>query len=130
MSSVYSVAVILVWLGVANGQIGLGQDLSRKFMCNLFQLDFDKMTCAQSEDLDQPGHSPRLIRVFAVRSKGCQRSKASSSGQRILWSHWADAQADPSLSLDAHVMFWFCHACAQLFQNLCSAAMHHLHVKV
>ena len=28
----------------------------------------NKMTCAPSEDSDQPGHSPSVIRVFAVRS--------------------------------------------------------------
>ena len=30
----------------------------------------NKMICAASEDLDQPGHPPSLIRVFAVRSMG------------------------------------------------------------
>ena len=30
----------------------------------------NKMTCAPSEDSDQPGHPPSLIRVFAVRSVG------------------------------------------------------------
>ena len=30
----------------------------------------NKMACAPSEDLDQPGHLPSLIRVFAVRSMG------------------------------------------------------------
>ena len=29
----------------------------------------NKMACAPSEDSDQPGHSPSLIRVFAVRMK-------------------------------------------------------------
>ena len=29
----------------------------------------NKMACAPSEDSDQPGHPPRLIRVFAVRMK-------------------------------------------------------------
>ena len=29
----------------------------------------NKMTCAPSEDLDQPGHPPSLIRVFAVCMK-------------------------------------------------------------
>ena len=29
----------------------------------------NKMTCAFSDDSDQPGHLPRLIRVFAVRLK-------------------------------------------------------------
>ena len=29
-----------------------------------------KMACAPSEDSDQPGHSPSVIRVFAMRSVG------------------------------------------------------------
>ena len=29
----------------------------------------NKMACAPSEDSDQPGHQPSLIRVFAVRMK-------------------------------------------------------------
>ena len=32
----------------------------------------NKITCAPSEDSDQPGHPPSLIRVFAVRSMGSQ----------------------------------------------------------
>ena len=30
----------------------------------------NKMACAPSEDSDQPGHPPSLIRVFAVRFMG------------------------------------------------------------
>ena len=30
----------------------------------------NKMACAPSEDSDQPGHLPSLIRVFTVRSMG------------------------------------------------------------
>ena len=30
----------------------------------------NKMACAPTEDSDQPGHPPSLIRVFAVRSVG------------------------------------------------------------
>ena len=30
----------------------------------------NKVACAPSEDSDQPGHPPSLIRVFAVRSEG------------------------------------------------------------
>ena len=56
----------------------------------------NKMTCAPSEASDQPGHPPRLIRVFAVRSVVSQGSKVSSCGQRRLWSVCADAQADLS----------------------------------
>ena len=44
----------------------------------------NKMTCAPSEDSDQPGHQPSLIRVFAVRSKRSQGPKLSSRGQRKL----------------------------------------------
>ena len=52
---------------------------------------------APSDDLDQPGHPPSLIRVFAVHSIGSLGPKVSSCGQRRLWSDWADAQADLSL---------------------------------
>ena len=30
----------------------------------------NKMACVPSEDSDQPGHLPSLIRVFVVRSMG------------------------------------------------------------
>ena len=53
--------------------------------------------CAPSEDSDQPGHPPSLIRVFAVRSKGSYGPKVYSCEQRRLWSDWADAQADRGL---------------------------------
>ena len=46
--------------------------------------------CAPSEDSDQPGHPPSLIRVFAMRSMGSWRLQLSSCGQRRLWSDWAD----------------------------------------
>ena len=42
----------------------------------------NKMICAPSEDSDQPGHPPSLIRVFAVHSMGSQGSKVSSCRQR------------------------------------------------
>ena len=38
-----------------------------------FEPPYDKtneMACASTEDSDQPGHPPSLIRVFAVRSIG------------------------------------------------------------
>ena len=53
--------------------------------------------CAPSEDSDQPGHPPSLIRVFTVRLMGSLGPKLSLCGQRRLWSDWADAQADQSL---------------------------------
>ena len=53
--------------------------------------------CAPSEDSDQPGHPPSLIRVFAVCMKKPLALSYPMSSQRKLWSDWADAQADPSL---------------------------------
>ena len=59
---------------------------------------------APSEDSDQPGHPPSLIRVFAVHSMGSLGLKVSSCGQRRFWLDWADAQADLSLRW-AHTHF-------------------------
>ena len=55
------------------------------------------MACAPSEDSDQPGHPPCLIRVFAVRMKKALVLSYPLSAQRRLWSDWADAEADLSL---------------------------------
>ena len=60
--------------------------------------------CAPSEDSDQLGHPPSLIRVFAVRMKKAWVVSYPLSGQRRLWSDWADAQADLSLRW-AHTHF-------------------------
>ena len=62
------------------------------------------MACAPSEDSDQPGHPPSLIRVFAVRMKKAWVLSYPMSAQRRLWSDWADAQADLSLRW-AHSLF-------------------------
>ena len=55
--------------------------------------------CAPSEDWDQPGHPPSLIRVFAVRMKKAWVLSYPLSAQLRLWSDWADAQADLSFRL-------------------------------
>ena len=74
--------------------------------------------CAPSEDSDQSGHPPSLIRVFAVRMKRAWVLSYRLSAQRILWSDWgyplsaqrrhwsdwADAQADLSFRW-AHTHF-------------------------
>ena len=44
--------------------------------------------CAPSEDSDQPGHPPSLIRGFAVRSMRSWGPNVSSCGQWRLWSDW------------------------------------------
>ena len=56
-----------------------------------------KMACAPSEDSDQPGHPPSLIRVFAVRLKKARILSYPLSAKRRLCSDWADTQADLSL---------------------------------
>ena len=53
--------------------------------------------CAPSEDSDQPGHPPSLIRVFAVRMKKAWFLSYPLSAQRRLWSDWAGVKADQSL---------------------------------
>ena len=53
--------------------------------------------CAPSEDSDQLGHPPSLIRVFAVCMKKPWVLSYPLSAQRRLWSDWEDAQADLSL---------------------------------
>ena len=80
------------------------------------------IACAPSEDSDQPGHPPSLIRVFAVHMKKAWVLSYPLSAQRRLWSDWADAQADLSLRW-AHMPFcWFCHEVAPIIlTNLCMA---------
>ena len=60
--------------------------------------------CASSEDSDQPGHPPSLIRVFAASMKKPWFLSYPLSAQRRLWSDWADAKADLSLRW-AHTCF-------------------------
>ena len=57
----------------------------------------NQMACVPSEDSDQPGHSPSLIRVFVVRMKKAWFLSYPLSPQRRLKSDWVDAQADLSL---------------------------------
>ena len=56
-----------------------------------------KMACVPSEDSDQPGHLPSLIRLFTVRMKKALVLSYSLSPQRRLCSNRVDAQDDLSL---------------------------------
>ena len=62
----------------------------------------NKMTCAHSEDSDQPGLPPSLIRVFAVRMKKAWVLSYPLSAQRRLLSAWASA----GLSFILLVLSW------------------------
>ena len=91
---------------------------------NVFEPAHDKtykIACAPSEDSDQPGHPPSLIRVFAVPMKKDWVFSYPLSAQQRLWSDWADAQAELSLRW-AHMPFcWFCHALAHLLSQQLAA---------
>ena len=68
---------------------------------------------APSEDSDQPGHPPSLIRVFAVRMKKAWVLSYQLSAQRRLirlggCPGWSES------SLGAHSFCWFCHEVAQI----------------
>ena len=79
------------------------------------------MICAPSEDSDQPGHLPSLIRVFTVHSMGSKGPKVSSYRQQKLSSNWADAQTDAQADLSLHwaqgFFCWFCHEVAHISKN-------------
>ena len=64
--------------------------------------------CAPSENSDQPGHLPSLIRVFAVHMKKAWVPSYPLSAKRRLWSGWSET------SLGAHSFCWFCCVVAQI----------------
>ena len=85
----------------------------------------NKMICAPSEDSDQPGHPPSLIRVCAVRLKQNWILSYPLSAQRRLWSDWADAQADLSLRWAQRSFCWVSHEAAQ---NASSSSLNMQHI--
>ena len=78
------------------------------------------MTCAPSEDSDQPEHPPSLIRVFAVRMNIPWVLSYPLSTQQILRSDWAldgSAQSDLSLRWVLRTLCLFCHAAAYIYRD-------------
>ena len=86
-----------------------------------------KTMCAPSEDSDQPGHPPSLIRVSAARLKQNWVLSYLLSAQRRLWSDWADVQADLSRRWAQKSFCWFCHDVAQ---NASSSSLHMQHIYI
>ena len=93
----------LVWCGVffnhLNMELCHTGSVSWFWSCHIIYVTYrpshdktNKMTVS-SEDSDQPGHPPSLIRVFAVCMKIVWFLSYPLSAQRRLWSDWADAQA-------------------------------------
>ena len=69
--------------------------------------------CVASEDSDQPGHPPSLIRVFAFRLKKAWVLSYPLSAQRRLirlggCPGWSES------SLGAHLFCWFCRVMAHM----------------
>ena len=100
------------WTDVQTVKIFGGYNIISHHFC---VAEYNKMTCALSEDSDLPGHPPSLIRVLAVCMKKPWVLSYLLNPQRRLWSDWADAQADLSLRW-AHMSFcWFCHEVVNIF---------------
>ena len=94
--------------------------------------------CPPGEGSDQPGHSPSLIRVFAVRMKKAWVLSYPLSAQRRLWSDWESSLCAQWVAKDtaktlirlggcpvwsesllgAHSFCWFCHVEAQITMTL------------
>ena len=89
----------------------------KHFVTLIFEPQHDKtnkITCSPSEDSNQPGHPPSLIRVFSVRMKKHWSLCYLLSIQQKPWSDCADAQTNLSLRW-AHKSFrWFYRAAAHL----------------
>ena len=67
--------------------------------------------CAPSADSDQPGHSPSLIRVFAVRmKKAWVLSYPLSAQRRLIRLVGCPGWSESSLCAQPHC--WFCHIAA------------------
>ena len=66
----------------------------------------NKMICAPSDDSDQPGHPPSLIRVSAGRLKQNWVLSYPLSAQRRLWSDWADSQSSLGTKVILLVLSW------------------------
>ena len=95
----------LIWSPISNDDI----------FHSLFEPPHDKtnkMVYVPSEDSDQPGHPPSLIRVFTVCIKKALFLTYLFSAQRRLLSDWADAQADLSLRRAQWSFCRFCHEAA------------------
>ena len=68
--------------------------------------------------------------VSSLHAQWVAKDAVSSCGLQRLWSDWADAQADLSLSLALMQFYWFYHAAAQIFLNFSSPFLTHCREKI
>ena len=80
----------------------------------------NKMTFARSENSDQPGHPPSLIRVFAVRmKKAIRRAHSKDFGQTAETSLGARVMLLVLSCSGSYVYFSFrCHSASLVWQIL------------
>ena len=72
------------------------------------------MTCAPSEDSDQPVHPPSLIECQSDQSSLSAGRKLESLATLVMIERTAKTdQADQSLRWAHRSFCWFCHAAAQ-----------------
>ena len=84
--------------------------------------------CAPSEDSEQPGHPPSLIRVFAVRMKKAWVLSYPLSAQwRLIRLGGCPGWSESSLG--AHSFCWFCYVAAQILCMLCFTQYEPCHEK-
>ena len=73
----------------------------------------NKMVCEPSEDSDQPGHYPNLIRIFAVRMKKTRVLTYQFVAQRRLLIRLGGCPGW-SVFVGAKAFCWFCHEVAHI----------------
>ena len=72
--------------------------------------------CAPSEDSNQPGHLPSLIRVFAVRMKKVCLVPIKRTAKTLIRLGGCPGWSESSLG--AQSLCWFCHVAAHLLNEL------------
>ena len=77
------------------------------------------MTCATSEDSDQPVHPRSLITVFADHRCLLQPRGYRKRATREPMRYWVDVQTDLSLRWSQRAYCRFCHALALMIYLLC-----------
>ena len=110
---------LVTWLYVIVKNAGC---VSERFLMNfilLFHYNWaatwqnQQSECASSEDSDQPGHLPSLVRVFAVRmKKPWVLSYPLSEQRRLIRLGGCPGWSEPSLG--AHLLCWLWYVVAHI----------------
>ena len=88
--------------------------LRNKVLREVYYDKTNKTACAPSEDSDQPGHPPSLIRVFRSALNGKLRTQLFFMWTAKTLIRLGRCLADLSLFWGHRSFCWFCHAAAHL----------------